>query len=87
MHQTWNLCYFTFFVLSEFFSDFFVYFLDLKKWRRKYRITPTPKELSYGLNLLFTLLFIYLTFKKEFLFSNHIYISLTYINCKFFMMI
>ncbi len=34
-------------------------------------------------NSLFTLLFIHLIFKKEFLFSNRMYISLTQVNCEF----
>jgi hypothetical protein len=38
--------------------------------------------LSYGANGLFILLYIYLIFKKEFLYSNPFYISLLNINCK-----
>jgi hypothetical protein len=62
-----------FFISFQIFSPIF---LGLEKWRPKYRITPTPPVLSYGANGLFILLFIYLIFKKEFLYSNPFNISL-----------
>jgi hypothetical protein len=80
VHQTWNLCHLRLFFCLNFLR-FLANFLPIKKAPKVSDHSDThdslPPMLSYGPNLLSILLFVYLILKKEFLFSNRIYVSLT----------